>query len=53
MDSLVAALREFANYTEKRQAFGIAAHKFATEKFEQQKLFQAILQDRKRLLGEE
>ncbi len=53
VDSLVAAMRELANSTEKRQAFGIAAHKFATEKFEQQKLFQAILQDRKRLLGEE
>lgn len=53
VESLVAAMRELANSTEKRQAFGIAAHKFATEKFEQQKLFQAILQDRKRLLGEE
>lgn len=53
VDSLVAAMRELANSTEKRQAFGIAAHKFATERFEQQKLFQAILQDRKRLLGEE
>lgn len=53
VDSLVAAMKELANSTEKRQDFGIAAHKFATEKFEQQKLFQAILQDRKRLLGEE
>lgn len=38
---------------ETRQRFGLAAHKLAAEKFEQQRLFQAILQDRKRLLGEE
>lgn len=53
VDSLVAAMKDLANSAEKRRGFGIAAHKFAAEKFEQQKLFQAILQDRKRLLGEE
>lgn len=53
VDSLVAAMKALANSAEKRRGFGIAAHKFAAEKFEQQRLFQAILQDRKRLLGEE
>ncbi len=53
VDSLVAAMEELADSAEKRQDFGAAAHKFAAEKFEQQKLFRAILQDRKRLLGEE
>ena len=53
VDSFVAAMKELANSVKKRRDFGIAAHKFAAEKFEQRKLFQAILQDRKRLLGEE
>lgn len=53
VDSLVIAMEELANSAEKRQEFGIAAHRFAVENFEQQRLFQAILQDRKRLLGEE
>lgn len=53
VDSLAATMKELANSAEKRRDFGIAAHKFASEKFEQRRLFQAILQDRKRLLGEE
>lgn len=53
VDSLVAAMKELARSPEKRQSFGAAAQKFAAENFEQQHLYQAILQDRKRLLGEE
>lgn len=53
VDSLVAAMKELALSPEKRQRFGAAAQKFAAENFEQQHLFQAILQDRRRLLGEE
>lgn len=53
VDSLVSAMEALAGSPETRQRFGLAAHKLAAEKFEQQRLFQAILQDRKRLLGEE
>ena len=53
VDSLVSAMEALAASPETRQRFGLAAHKLAAEKFEQQRLFQAILQDRKRLLGEE
>lgn len=52
VDSLVAAMKDLAQSLEKRQRFSIAAQKFAAENFEQQQLFRAILQDRKRLLGE-
>ena len=52
IDSLVAAMKDLAQSSEKRQSFGAAAQKFAAENFEQQQLFRAILQDRKRLLGE-
>ena len=51
-DSLTAAMKELARSLEKRQSFGAAGQKFAAENFEQQKLLQAILQDRKQLLGE-
>ena len=53
VDSLVSAMEALAASPETRQRFGLAAHKLAAEKFEQQRLFQAILQDRNRLLGEE
>lgn len=53
VDSLVSAMRELAGSAEKRERLGAAGHSFAVENFEQQRLFQAILQDRKRLLGEE
>lgn len=53
VDSLVAAMKELACSPEKRQRFGAAAQKFAADNFEQQHLYQAILRDRKRLLGEE
>ena len=46
-------MKELARSPEKRQSFGVAAQKIAAENFEQQHLYQAILQDRKRLLGEE
>lgn len=52
IDSLVAAMKDLAQSLEKRQSFGAAAQKFAAENFEQKQLFRAILQDRKRLLGE-
>lgn len=51
--SLADAMKELARSLEKRQRFGAAAQKFAAENFEQQQLFRAVLQDRKRLLGEE
>ena len=53
VDSLAAAMEDLARSPEKRQRFGAAAQKFVAENFEQQRLYQAILQDRKRLLGEE
>ena len=53
VDSLAAAMEDLARSPEKRQRFGAAARKFVAENFEQQRLYQAILQDRKRLLGEE
>lgn len=51
--SLAAAMERLAGSPEERQRMGEAGHRFAAERFEQQKLFQAILQDRRRLLGEE
>ena len=53
VESLISAMEVLAGSPETRQRFGTAAHQLAAEKFEQQRLFQAILQDRKRLLGEE
>ena len=52
VDSLVSAMEALAGSPETRQRFGLAAHKLAAEKFEQQRLFQSILQDRKRLPGQ-
>lgn len=53
VDSLVAAMKELAGSPEKRDRFGQAAHDFVVENFEQKRLFEAILQDRMRLLDEE
>ena len=52
-DSLAAAMKALAGNPEERQRLGAAGRRFAAERFEQQRLFQAILQDRRHLLGEE
>lgn len=50
-DSLYEAMLDLKDDEQKRQRFGKAAQLFAEGKFEQTRLFEHILEDRKRLLG--
>lgn len=50
--ALQQAMETLLREPDLRQKFGEAGYHFAAEKFEQKKLFQYVLEDRKRLLGD-
>lgn len=52
-DSLVRAMRLLVDDLPMRKRFGEAAHEFAVENFDQKRLFQAFLEDLRRLLSKE
>lgn len=52
VDALRQAMQTLADAPGLRAQFGKSAHEYAVERFEQKRLFQAMLEDRKQLLGE-
>ena len=52
-DGLRAAMEEMIGSLEKRSAFAAKGREFAVGHFEQKTLFEKILEDRKRLLGQD